>query len=248
MAGHPIRPMIDYRVNPDGSIVSPNWSGWLVTGTDFTFAQGSWKVPAVDCSQTPNSHSSFWVGFDGYPHRTTVEQTGTSSYCLNSTALYYAWYQFYPHGQYAISYFPVAPSDVISASVTYNGVSNGDPSFTVRITDETTGKSCHQTETVRGALRESAEWIAEAPGSPTCQWPLSDFGTVYFGMDYTHVSGTNDASDRFTTGPIGNFDIYAHMLIMQDEQGNDLAVPSPLTEDNSSFDVVWKRQTMMALP
>ncbi len=44
---------------------STNWSGYAVTGSSFTQAKASWTVPTVNCSTTPNTYSSFWVGLDG---------------------------------------------------------------------------------------------------------------------------------------------------------------------------------------
>ncbi len=52
---------------------STNWSGYAVEGTSFTKAEGSSTVPSVNCSKTPNTYSSFWVGIDGsdLQHRRT---------------------------------------------------------------------------------------------------------------------------------------------------------------------------------
>jgi hypothetical protein len=78
-----------------GAVESENWSGYAVTGSDFTSAEGSWEVTAVNCSKTPNAYAAMWVGIDGYSS-STVEQTGTLAYCNGSTPVYYAWYEFYP--------------------------------------------------------------------------------------------------------------------------------------------------------
>jgi len=67
-------PMKFHLVRPDGSVESANWSGYAVTGSDFTNATGSWTVSAVNCTKTPDTYSAFWVGIDGYSSD-TVEQT-----------------------------------------------------------------------------------------------------------------------------------------------------------------------------
>src|SRR5580704_9918548 len=54
-------PMRLHRLVPGGA-ESENWSGYAVTGSNFTFAKGSWHVPEVDCTKTPNTYSAFWVG------------------------------------------------------------------------------------------------------------------------------------------------------------------------------------------
>jgi len=232
-------PMIFHGVRPDGTVESSNWSGYAVTGSSFTVAKGSWVVPSVNCNQTPNSYSAFWVGIDGYASD-SVEQTGTISQCSGSRAEYYAWYEFYPNPSYEITSVPVSPGNVISASVTFNGGS----SFTTTVTNETTGHSYSKTANVRGAARSSAEWIAEAPCCTSSGGilPLSDFGTAYFGKDYTSVSSTNYATDSSTSGPISAFGSNVEQIIMTGNSGDDKAVPSPLTSDGTSFDVVWEHE------
>jgi hypothetical protein len=215
---------------------STNWSGYAVTGTAFTKALGSWTVPSVSCSATPNTYSSFWVGIDGWTS-SSVEQTGTDSDCDGTTPSYYAWYEFYPNPSYLISSVPVAPGNHMSASVTYSGTE-----FTVIITNESTGKSFSKSARVRSAKRTSAEWIAEAPCCTNAGGilPLSDFGTVDFGEDYTGVSGTNEATDSSTSGAISAFgsNVYESIMVNGSTGANE-AVPSSLSSDGTSFSVKW---------
>ncbi len=239
VAAYHTHPMQFHKVRTDGTVESTNWSGYAVTGSSFTSAKGSWIVPSVNCSQTPNSYSAFWVGIDGYSSD-SVEQTGTISWCDGRSAQYYAWYEFYPNPSYEITSVSVSPGNVISATVTYNGGS----SFTTTITNETTGHSYSKTATVRGASRSSAEWIAEAPCCTSSGGilPLADFGTGYFGLDYTDVSGTNYATDSSTSGAISAFGSDVQEIIMVSSSGADEAVPSSLSSDGTSFDVVWKSE------
>ncbi len=232
------KPMKFHRVRKDGTVESENWSGYAVTGSDFTNAEGSWTISTVDCSLTPNSYSAFWVGIDGYSS-STVEQTGTIAYCNGSKAEYYAWYEFYPAGSVEITSVPVSPGNQISAKVVYSG-----KEFTTTITNETTGKTYSKTGRVSGAKRSSAEWIAEAPcctGSGGIL-PLSDFGTGSFGEDYTGISGTNYATETSTSGPISAFGADVQEIIMVSSGGADEAVPSGLTSDGTSFTVAWKSE------
>jgi len=232
------KPMRLHQFRTDGSVESENWSGYAVTGSSFTVAQGSWTVPSVNCSKTPNTYAAFWVGIDGYSSD-TVEQTGTDSDCDGRTPSYYAWYEFYPAGSVLISSVPVAVGNQISAEVTYNG-----SEFTITITNETTGKSFSTSSTVSGAARSSAEWIAEAPCCTNRGGilPLSDFGTVDFGQDYTDIAGTNDATDSSTAGAIGSFGSDVNSITMVSSRGADEAVPSALTSDGTSFTVAWKSE------
>jgi Peptidase A4 family len=238
IASRQFHPMRFHKVRRDGTVESTNWSGYAVTGSSFTVAKGSWTVPAVNCSQTPNTYAAFWVGIDGYSS-STVEQTGTLAECSGSSAFYYAWYEFYPNPSYEITSVPVSPGNHVSASVTYNG-----SEFTTTITNETTGRSYSRTARVRGAERSSAEWIAEAPCCTNSGGilPLSDFGVADFGADYTDVSGTNEATDHSTTGVISAFGDNVQEIVMATSSGADEAVPSSLTSDGTSFTVAWKSE------
>lgn len=214
---------------------SSNWSGYAVTGTSFTSAKGSWTVPTVTCSKTPNTYAAFWVGIDGW-NSDSVEQTGTDSDCDGSSPSYYAWYEFYPNPSYEITSIAVSPGNKMSASVTYSG-----SEFTITITNESTGKSYSKSSTVSGAARSSAEWIAEAPCCTNRGGilPLADFGTVDFGEDYTGQSGTNYATDSGISGPISAYGSAVNESIMVSSSGKDEAVPSSLSSDGTSFTVTW---------
>jgi len=160
------------------SVTSTNWSGFAVTGptNSVTDAKGSWIVPSIQgsCSST-NQYSSFWVGIDGYSSG-TVEQTGTDSDCQGGVPTYYAWYEFYPHPSFIFSSLTIHPGDRISAEAHFSG-----RTFTVTITDTTTGQSASKSAKVNSAQRSSAEWIAEAPSSSGGVLPLANFGTASFG-------------------------------------------------------------------
>jgi hypothetical protein len=216
---------------------STNWSGYAVTGTDFTSARGSWVVPTVDCTTTPNTYAAFWVGIDGWTSD-TVEQTGTDSDCDGKTPSYYAWYEFFPAPSILITSISVTPGDVMAAEVVWKSGTE----FVIAIKNETTGTVFEKAGSVSGAQRSSAEWIAEAP---CCTirggiLPLSDYGTVDFGQDYSKIAGTNDASNSAVTGPIGNFgaDVFQSIMVNGSTEADE-SVPSALSTDGTSFTVTW---------
>jgi hypothetical protein len=210
---------------------SSNWSGYAVVGEGFQQARGSWVVPAVDCTVTPNASVSFWVGIDGWDNA-TVEQTGTDSDCNGGLPSYYAWYEFAPKAGVTITSVPISPSDHMAAQVDYAG----DSEFIVTITNQTTGATYTTSAAVPSAQRTSAEWIAELNG-----YNLSDYGTVYFGDDFTHVSGTNQATNAANSGAIGAFkeNVRASVIVTGKDNSADLAVPGFLSIDGSSFTVTW---------
>jgi hypothetical protein len=231
---HPIHNKAEHG---DGTATSTNWSGYAVTGSSFTSAYASWKIPTNTC-KSGTQYAAFWVGLDGYSS-STVEQTGTLSECVGKTATYYAWYEFYPNPMYEITSVPVKPGDVISASVVYSS-----SKFTITLKDVTTGKSYTKTASVSGAARSSAEWIAEAPCCTAGGGilPLADFGTVYLGDDSTAVSGTNYATDSTNSGAIASFGSTVEEITMETSSGTLEATPSALSGDGTSFDVVWDSQ------
>jgi Peptidase A4 family len=217
----------------NGAAESYNWSGFAVTGTAFTDAKGSWVVPAVDCTKSPNAWASFWVGIDG-ANSSTVEQTGTGVWCNRRVAEYYAWYEFYPAGTSVISGITVTPGDIISAEVKY-----ASSEFTVTITDTTAGTTFTTTQAVSGAERTSAEWIAEAPSAATGILNLADFSVADFGKEYTSIAGTNAATDAAFSGVISKFGTKVERITQVDDTVYDEAIPSTLSTDGSSFSSKW---------
>jgi len=269
LAPHQHRPISVRRVHDDQSAVdSLNWSGYAVTGpaSSVTYAAGSWIVPASTCPVGTSHHratpeyASFWVGIDGWSSN-SVEQLGTDSDCSNGTPSYYAWYELYPQpSYYAVctaqqerkgtctqvgNLTSLNPGDVMSASVSYN---TSTKAFTLAITDINSGASFSITLTANGTpQRSSAEWIAEAPSSGSGILPLADFGTVNFGQDSTAIPGTCVATvSGAGTGVIESFapdsaygiNVWSSTMVTESDVVK--AQPSGLSNDGSSFSVVWK--------
>jgi hypothetical protein len=217
---------------------STNWAGYAVTGTDFTSVQGSWIVAAVDCTKTPNTDSSEWVGIDGWSSK-TVEQIGTDADCLSDTPYYYVWYEFYPLNTIVITDVSIAAGDKFSASVTYE--SNNE--YLVAITNETTGQSFSKEVEFKGdgtgtPMRNSAEWIEEMDGSALSDFDVDSFGALYTGVS----SGIDEATDSSISGPIADFGSAVQESISS-KKGTDknvTALPSALASDGASFTVTWK--------
>jgi hypothetical protein len=179
------------------------------------------------------------VGIDGY-NSSTVEQTGTMTVCTGKNPSYYAWYEFYPKAMVKVTSVAVTPGDRIFASVVYNSSTQG---FTVKITDETTGRSYSTSAKVAGADRSSAEWIAEAPCCTNSGGilPLPNFGTASFGEDSTAVTGTNFATDNSNSGSIGSFLPVNWVEINKTgtTSSPQISTCSALSSDGTSFTCSW---------
>jgi hypothetical protein len=210
---------------------SSNWSGYAIE-TNLTHPQngavtdvkGSWVVPAVDASQTPNAYSSFWIGIDGYSSG-TVEQIGTDSDASSGSLQYYAWYEMYP--KYPVNLkMKISPGDKMSAEVKYLGKGN----FQLTITDITTGATFSTTQKSPSAKMSSAEWIAEAPWSGGVL-PLADFGTVSFTNAQATLNGV--------TSSINYSGWQYDAITMTTSSGTVKAQPSSLSSGGSSFSIAW---------
>jgi len=230
--GHRHAPINILKIH-DSSVTSTNWSGFAVSAANgsVTDVQGSWIVPAlVSCTST--AYSSFWVGIDGYSSG-TVEQTGTDSDCSSGTPSYYAWFEFYPHPGFIINTITVSPGDVMSADAKFDKFGK----YTVTITDLTNGQTFSTSARDFRAKRSSAECIAEAPSSSSGVLPLSDFGTAWFGFDYTGAAGSCGATIGGPTAPFGTFPGLNSITMVNGTTGATEALPSAISSDGTSFTV-----------
>ena len=215
---------------------SLNWAGYAVTGAVFSNVAGSWRQPAAICPKKQAQQAAFWVGIDGSSSSDpTVEQIGTDSDCTKGRGKrgggpsYYAWYQMFPQSVVVLpgSFYPVAPGDLISSSVSVSGLV-----YTLTITDASKWIfSTNQSSPVR-PRNASAEWIAEAPSScvgTRCKpVALADFGS----MAFTGAS----ANHQVISAP-GFTD---HQITMTTKGAGIIkALPSALAFGGSVFTVAW---------
>ena len=220
---------------------SSTWAGYAVVTSIFLLPQegvvsdvnGSWTVPAVDCSVTPTAYASFWIGIDGYSSN-TVEQIGTESDCSSGLGIYYAWYEMYP--EYAVDLnMRISPGDAASAEVQYLG----GGSFNLTLTDTKTGASSSTTQKSTSAARSSAEWIAEAPSSGEVRLPLADFGTLTFQGAQATLNGH--------AGTISDSAWQYDRIDLVSAFGSSKPIASALSSDGTSFSVEWYLTTAATL-
>lgn len=169
--------------------LSLNWSGYAISTPDVTSVTATFTVPEVG---PPGSigglppNVGMWVGIDGYTSG-TVEQTGIAGSWddTTGTATYYAWWEMFPRYSATIKKLPISAGDSITATVTYNG----GGSFTLSLTDNTTGQSFTKTASAPAggpnvAQRSSAEWIVERPATISKGYltilPLATFDSSTF--------------------------------------------------------------------
>ena len=150
---------------------SSNWSGYAITGGPFNSVSGQWVVPTVTATKKA-TYSSTWVGIDGFNNGSLI-QTGTEQDFFSHSGHYAAWWEILPAAETVIPSITVHPGDHFSASIT----SKGNGSWTISITDTTTGRSFTTTQSYSGP-RTSAEWIQEAPTVGGRIAPLAHYGST----------------------------------------------------------------------
>jgi hypothetical protein len=236
--------------------LSSNWAGYAITGSsgdvrNFKQVTASWVQPTAICTPGSSTYSAFWVGLGGMSSSKKLEQTGTEADCdANGVAHYSAWYELVPAGPVNVK-LAIAPGDSVHASVSVHGAS-----VTMRIADETSGRSVSKRLHFVAPNLSSAEWIAEAPSNcaRSCRaLPLTDFGAVNF-------SGAAVETGNGRTGAISNPDWSALAIALNDRSTTvggrrffgppeiDSAVPTELDPTGSAFAVDWAQFAQEYLP
>jgi hypothetical protein len=189
---------------------SPNWSGYVLpSSTLITEVAGTWTVPTLNCSATPNASVGVWVGIGGWGWQTggssgALLQTGIGSVCTNGVQTNTGWFEEYPSNpnhSYPFTGFPVSAGDTIKATV-YEGA--GSSVWVTKVDDVTKGLtgvmvtggawgvavdsgngSFPQQGSAAGLSYSggyTAEWIVEdnGVGADNSLAPFANFGTVVF--------------------------------------------------------------------
>jgi hypothetical protein len=239
IARHPIELLRDAKGDPirrnTGEFESMNWSGYVlpkfITGEHYTAAQATWIVPEVFFDGINNSASSSWVGIGGFcknkkcgRHQDdgTLIQLGTEQDFVSETEPpnYYAWYEMLPGAENPIFSLPVNPGDVITASLSCAAKCNKKTSWTLSMTNETTGDTWSQVVKYKSS-RLSVDVIEEAPFSDGIL-PLADFRTATF-SDITANSDPVNLSEGVS-------------VVMEDDQGEEGTESSNVSAPNSTND------------
>lgn len=206
------------RDNGMDNATTPNWSGSVVydtIGSTITWVSGEWTVPDPDDPHggLPDYYSSTWVGIDG-DGSPDVLQAGTASRSLNGDKVVYAWWEWYPDDEVALSSFPASAGDTMSCLI----CADSDTSATIYLTNYNAdahtvfGITAPSGTTLQG---NCAEWIVETPMINKKPTTLPDYGTCYFdsALAGSHLDLLLDA---FTGTPI----------TMTNSAGTALSVPT----------------------
>ena len=101
------------------------YTGYQVLGPYTTLrVEGSWVVPKVNCTKTPNSVSNISVIIDGISGEGDAMMIGTYQNCVNGVAHYGAFLNVYPYTKFyanatSINRLLIHPGDRIEAQGTW---------------------------------------------------------------------------------------------------------------------------------
>ncbi|HZC30151.1 MAG TPA: G1 family glutamic endopeptidase, partial [Gaiellaceae bacterium] len=84
--------------------ISDNWSGYYLTGSNFTAVSSTFNVPSVQSSD-PSMDTAEWVGIDGVDNSNLI-QAGVAE----DNGKTYAWWEILPAPETPISSLIVSPS------------------------------------------------------------------------------------------------------------------------------------------
>jgi hypothetical protein len=228
---------------PRGRVSSPqgipvedttNWSGYVATpktghSAKFRHVAASYSVPSVNCAATRYAFSYHWVGLDGWTD-STVEQDGIGSFCVSGSPVYFAWYEMFPAAN--VFEFYVKPGDAITSDVGVSGTT-----YTLKLTDQTTGQGFDVAETcAAGCHDSSAEVITEgytsAPYQGTADFAEEHYDTARVTNGGGTAGGLTD-SDWNTVEPVA---LGATTGDMDTQPGPLYAATSPA---QSAFEITW---------
>lgn len=202
---------------------SSNWSGYVVPSSSvITEASGTFTVPSLHCTQTPDAGESTWVGIGGDGGSDgDLLQTGVRSDCSGGVQVDDpAWWEEFPEvSEIDFNGMSVSPGDEIVASV-YEWANGAH--WETCVDDLTTGVSglmvtgegwgvttggCAGTFSLQGSAASidysggyTAEWIVEDYGAnfndPNVYVPFADYGTVTFSNLGASLSAWSLTSDE----------------------------------------------------
>ena len=223
------------------NVESLNWAGYVASSNMsnpspvVTSVAGSWIVQNVTGSGGKTTYSSQWIGIGGFfSGDSSLIQTGTESdYNGGGAASYSAWWELLPAAEATITNMTVGPGDMMQAHIFI--VPGTSALWNIYLNDTTKEESFHNQVTYSSSML-SAEWIEERPTVNGHLSTLADFGTAYFGQDFTGITGTGYATINGSTGPITSFSYESITMVTY---SSTLAQPSALSSDGSSFTVTY---------
>ncbi len=211
---------------------SSNWSGSVAfppAHRTFGWIEGQWTVPNPHAPAGGSYYASEWVGIDGWGSG-DVLQAGTETEVVEilwfTSTQVYAWWEWFPTGEVAISNLPVSPGDVMYCLICVNSATTATVYISNQSTLVTTSFSITAPKGTSLA-GNSAEWIVERPTINGAVASLSDYKSVYFDEG---IAGLRGAPFAIVTLGSGS------MVTMTGNNNASLSVPTAETDQLMKVD------------
>jgi hypothetical protein len=160
-----VRQTLTERMDPN---TSGNWSGYVFAGSGIAGARGTFTVPGLSPTASL-SDTTEWVGVDGNTDGTLIQAGIDVEYSPKlARVVITPWWEILPAPETPIPSITVRVGDSITAAVAEQA---GTPTWTISVTDNTTGQTFTTAQHYEGA-QTSAEWIVEAPSFGNTVVPL----------------------------------------------------------------------------
>jgi hypothetical protein len=220
---------------PHNETLSNNWSGYGISGGNYTAVQGTWIVPAVSYQSYSGSPkveaSSTWIGIGGQDGDATLIQTGTMQVAgPNGEAEYFAWYELLPNTEVPISPkdYPVKAGDAITARIQCTAACGAHAlsTWTLTLSNANRWQRPYSITLQYASSMTSVEWIVEGPCIKNCS--SSEPGFAYlpnYGSTTFSAISVNNANPNLSRSPNG--------IIMKDPNGKAMSSPSDPVGGNS---------------
>jgi hypothetical protein len=187
----PVKPAVG-----TGNEISSIWSGSVVfppTGQSFRWIVSEWTVPNVSAPADGDTYyCASWIGIDGDSSVTSLDlcQAGINSDVTrnggNITRDCYAWCEWFPGPEIAITNFPVTFGDTMAITLCTGGA--GSTEATIFYANITSGQG---TSFVLDAgqfsdgsqislVGDSAQWVVERPEVDGATALLANYGQLFF--------------------------------------------------------------------
>jgi hypothetical protein len=173
---------------------SSNWSGSVAfapVNRTFGWIEGQWTVPNPHTATFGSYYASEWIGIDGWGSG-DVLQAGTETEIIDvgifSFTQVYAWWEWFPAGEMAITNLPVSPGDVMYCLICVNSTTSATVYISNQSSLVTTSFSI-AAPTGTTLVGNSAEWIVERPTVNGSVANLTDYKVVYFDEGIAGLSG-----------------------------------------------------------
>ncbi len=229
------------RTLADGTEVSTNWSGAVVTppaGYSFYWVNGDWVIPAVTAPTASGTYyCASWIGIDGDGD---VESSGAGEVCQagiesqvsgSGQPGYYAWWEWYPGGSVGIPNFPVAPGDMVTLLLCTAG--QGSTTAKAYFANRTTGATTSFAFTAPGdtvLAGGCAEWIVEAPRVNGQQSALADYGQLFFNDGFALAENPAGATATVYPDSGDNINLYTNPSVPSTEVSAATLYPPNVVE------------------